>query len=69
MWEDLIFILFFFLLQTAVKSIKPIIKNLSEMNKELEQIANLSTVGNLKEKLEEAEEAKGEVEAILLERV
>lgn len=59
----------FFLLQTAVKSIKPIIKNLSEMNKELEQIANLSTVGNLKEKLEEAEEAKGEVEAILLERV
>lgn len=69
MWEDLIFILYFFLLQTAVKSIKPIIKNLSEMNKELEQIANLSTVGNLKEKLEEAEEAKGEVEAILLERV
>lgn len=63
------FYFMFFLLQTAVKSIKPIIKNLSEMNKELEQIANLSTVGNLKEKLEEAEEAKGEVEAILLERV
>lgn len=63
--------IFFFinLLQTAVKSIKPIIKNLSEMNKELDQIANLSTVGNLKEKLEEAEEAKIEVEAILLERV
>lgn len=39
------------------------------MNKELDQIANLSTVGNLKEKLEEAEEAKTEVEAILLERV
>lgn len=39
------------------------------MNKELDQIANLSTVGNLKEKLEEAEEAKIEVEAILLERV
>lgn len=63
------FFICFFLLQTAVKSIKPIIKNLSEMNKELDQIANLSTVGNLKEKLEEAEEAKTEVEAILLERV
>lgn len=53
----------------AVKSIKPIVKNLSEMDKELEHIGQVTTVGDLKDKLEEAEEAKLSVEAVLLERV
>jgi len=39
------------------------------MDKELELITQVTTVGDLKEKLEEAEEAKVEVEALLLERV
>lgn len=55
--------------QAAVKSIKPIVKHLSEMDKELEHISQVTTVGDLKEKLEEAEEAKVTVEAILLQRV
>lgn len=54
---------------TAVKSIKPIVKNLSEMDKELETIAQVSSVGDLRGKLVEAEEAKVEIEAILLKRV
>lgn len=53
----------------AVKSIKPIVKNLSEMDKELEHISQVTTVGDLKDKLQEAEEAKISVEAVLLERV
>ncbi|XP_037820346.1 uncharacterized protein LOC119609573 [Lucilia sericata] len=52
----------------AVKSIKPIVKNLSEMDKELEHISQVTTVGDLKDKLQEAEEAKLTVEAVLLER-
>lgn len=44
-------------------------KNLSEMGKELEHIGSVTNVGDLPHKLEEAEEAKGEVEAQLLERV
>lgn len=55
--------------QNAVRSIKPIVKNLSEMDKELELISQVSAVGDLRIKLAEAEEAKVEVEAILLERV
>uniref|UniRef100_A0A1A9UW21 Uncharacterized protein n=1 Tax=Glossina austeni TaxID=7395 RepID=A0A1A9UW21_GLOAU len=54
--------------QAAVKSIKPIVKHLSEMDKELEHISQVTTVGDLKEKLEEAEEAKVTVEAVLLQR-
>lgn len=54
---------------TAVKTIKPIVKNLSEMDKELETIAQVSSVGDLRGKLVEAEEAKVEIEAILLKRV
>lgn len=53
----------------AVKSIKPIVKNLSEMDKELETIAQVSSTGDLRGKLVEAEEAKVEIEAILLKRV
>lgn len=53
----------------AVKSIKPIVKNLSEMDKELETIAQVSSVGDLRGKLVEAEEAKVEIEAILMKRV
>lgn len=39
------------------------------MDKELESITQVTTVGDLRSKLLEAEEAKVEVEAILLERV
>ncbi|XP_070139488.1 muscle-specific protein 300 kDa isoform X14 [Drosophila kikkawai] len=53
---------------TAVKSIKPIVKHLSEMDKELEHIGQVTTVGDLKDKLQEAEDAKITVEAVLLER-
>lgn len=53
----------------AVKSIKPIVKNLSEMDKELDKIAEVSSIGDLRGKLVEAEEAKVEIEAILLKRV
>ena len=53
----------------AVKSIKPIVKHLSEMDKELEHITQVTTAGDLKDKLQEAEDAKVTVEAVLLERV
>lgn len=53
----------------AVKSIKPIVKHLSEMDKELEHIGQVTTVGDLKDKLQQAEDAKIAVEAVLLERV
>ncbi|KAJ4429798.1 hypothetical protein ANN_22002 [Periplaneta americana] len=52
----------------AVKSCKQASKNLSDMSKELETISQVTSVGDLPEKLEEAEEAKGEVENQLLER-
>lgn len=39
------------------------------MDKELEQIAQITSVGNLKQKLDEVEELKVEIEAVLLERV
>jgi len=52
----------------AVKSIKPIVKNLSEMDKELDTIAQVTSTGDLRSKLIEADEAKVEVEAILLKR-
>lgn len=57
------------LFQTAVKSTKQVNKNLSDMGKELENIGQVTSVGDLPEKLTEAEEAKIEVEAQLLERV
>lgn len=55
--------------QNAVKSCKGASKNLSDMAKELDNIANVTTVGNLPQKMEEAETAKTEVEAKILERV
>lgn len=66
---DMVMTFFSLNIQNAVKSIKPIVKNLSEMDKELELISQVSAVGDLRIKLAEAEEAKVEVEAILLERV
>lgn len=39
------------------------------MARELDNIANVTTVGNLPQKMEEAETAKTEVEAKILERV
>ncbi|XP_076280585.1 muscle-specific protein 300 kDa [Lasioglossum baleicum] len=53
---------------TAVKSCKQINRNLSEMGKELESIGQVCSVGDLPEKLLEAEEAKVHVEGQLLER-
>ncbi|XP_064211053.1 muscle-specific protein 300 kDa isoform X18 [Tribolium castaneum] len=52
----------------AVKSCKTASKNLSEMAKELEHIGSVTSVGDLPTKMEEAEEAKTEVEASILER-
>lgn len=57
------------LLQTAVKSCKQVNKNLSDMGKELESIGQVTSVGDLPEKLAEVEEAKVQVEGQLLERV
>lgn len=44
-------------------------KNLSDMGKELENIGQVTNVGDLPEKLTCVEEAKAEVEGQLLERV
>lgn len=44
-------------------------KNLSDMSKELENIGQVTSVGDLPEKLTEAEEGKVQVEGQLLERV
>ncbi|GAB0095245.1 nesprin-1 [Sergentomyia squamirostris] len=52
----------------AVKSVKPINKNLSEMDRELDAITELTTVGELRDKLQEAEDSKAVVEGRLLER-
>jgi nesprin-1 len=51
-----------------VKSCKVASKNLSEMAKELEHIGSVTSVGDLPVKMEEAEEAKTEVEGLILER-
>lgn len=55
--------------QNAVKSCKIMGKNLSDMSKELEAIAAIGSVGDIPGKLTEAEEAKTEVEAAIMERV
>lgn len=52
-----------------MKSCKQVNKNLSDMGKELETIGQTTSVGNLPEKLAEAEEHKVEVEGQLLQRV
>lgn len=52
-----------------MKSCKGASKNLSDMARELDNIANVTTVGNLPQKMEKAETAKTEVEAKILERV
>lgn len=52
----------------AVKSVKPINKHLSDMDKELDEITKVTVVAELRLKLQEAEEAKIEVEGKLLER-
>lgn len=53
---------------SAVKSVKPINKFLSDMDKELDEIAKITTVAELRLKMQEAEEAKIFVEGKLLER-
>lgn len=60
---------FFLILQNAVQSIKSIGKNLSEMGKELETVSQVTSSQELQSKLLEAENAKVEIEAILLKRV
>lgn len=52
----------------AVKSVKPINKALSEMDKELDEITKVTAVAELRIKLQEAEDTKIEVESKLLER-
>lgn len=52
-----------------MKSCKGATKNLSDMAKELEHIGSITSVGDLPQKMEEAEETKNEVEAVILERV
>jgi hypothetical protein len=44
-------------------------KTVSEMSKELEHIGESGSIGDLPDKLEEAETAKAEVEGQILERV
>lgn len=56
-------------MKAAVKSSKQQSKNLAEMSKELEIIALSTDVGHLPEKLEEANNAKNDVEGKLSERV
>ncbi|KAK2588097.1 hypothetical protein KPH14_004158 [Odynerus spinipes] len=53
---------------TAVKSCKQVNKNLSDMAKELDNIRQATSTGDLPEKFTEAEEAKIQVEGQLLER-
>ena len=52
-----------------MKTCKAMGKNLSDMTKELENIAAAGSVSDLPDKLTEAEEAKHEVEAQIMERV
>lgn len=55
--------------QAAVKSSKQQSKHLAEMNKELDIIALSTDVGQLPEKLDEANNAKNDVEGKLSEKV
>lgn len=52
-----------------VKSCKIASKNLSDMARELEHISTITTVGDLPQKMEEAEESKVDVESKILTRV
>jgi glutamine synthetase type III len=53
----------------ALSSIKSITQNLSDMNKFLDDISEYKIVDRLKEKLQESENLKLEIEAILIKRV
>lgn len=53
----------------AVKSLKTVGKQLSEMGKEIDRVALISSASPLHEKLDEAEQAKTDIESQLLERV
>lgn len=53
----------------ALNSIKSITQNLSDMNKFLDDISEYKIVDRLKEKLQESENLKMEIEAILIKRV
>jgi hypothetical protein len=52
-----------------LNSIKSITQNLSDMNKFLDDISEYKIVDKLKEKLQESENLKMEIEAILIKRV
>ncbi|KAJ8940876.1 hypothetical protein NQ318_000613 [Aromia moschata] len=56
------------LTRTPLKVVRGQLKNLSDMAKELEHIGSVTSVGDLPQKMEEAEEKKNEVEALILER-
>lgn len=53
----------------ALNSIKSITQNLSDMNKFLDDISEYKIVDRLKEKLQESENLKMEIEAVLIKRV
>ncbi|ODN01313.1 Nesprin-1 [Orchesella cincta] len=52
----------------AVKSLKTVGKQLSEMGKEIDHVSSVSSASPLHEKLDEAEQAKTDIESQLLER-
>lgn len=52
-----------------MNSIKSITQNLSDMNKFLDDISEFKVVDRLKEKLQESENLKLEIEAVLIKRV
>lgn len=53
----------------SLNSIKSITQNLSDMNKFLDDISEYKVVDKLKQKLQESENLKMEIEAILIKRV
>lgn len=65
--DDLMF--YFSFSQASLNSIKSITQNLSDMNKFLDDISEYKVVDRLKEKLQESENLKLEIEAVLIKRV
>ena len=61
--------LFNLLYQMAAKTLKTVNKQLSDMGKEMNKIAETSSVTPLTQKFEQVENRKIEIEAKLLERV
>jgi len=54
--------------QAAIKGIKTANKNVQDMNREFNKIAQVSSTGDLTDKLNEAENAKNDIESQLMEK-